>query len=153
MKKVIFVGLALGLFLAGPNKIWAQQRDSLAELDYRKLRLYHFLKENNSPLQAYTDDFVEAADVWQIDWRLLPAISGLESGYGKRLVPGSHNGYGWAGGYFYFEDWSESIFYVSRKLRTNYYNKGLESPYEIGPVYAPPNSDWGGLVAAIMSKI
>jgi hypothetical protein len=153
MKK-IFVFFAVSiLFLTQPLKVKAEARDPLDGIDYRKLRLYHFLKEKDSPLKTHTDDFIHAADVWDIDWRLLPAITGLESAYGTRLVPNSYNGYGWAGGYFYFEGWDQSIFYVSRKLKNKYYQQGLNTPYKIGSVYAPPNPHWGGLIASIMTEI
>lgn len=153
MKKILVFVIGFILLLLGSTEAIAGQEDSLSEVDYRKLRLYHFLKEKDSPLQGHADDFISAADVWEIDWRLLPAITGLESSYGTRLVPNSYNGYGWAGGYFYFDGWDQSIFYVSRKLKNKYYQQGLDNPYKIGPVYAPPNSHWGSLVASIMSDI
>ncbi len=153
MKKFLVFLLGFTLFLINPAEVLAGYQDPLDGLDYRKLRLYHFLKKKNSPLQAHTDDFIHAADIWEIDWRLLPAISGLESAFGTRLIPGTYNAYGWAGGYFYFQGWDQSIFYVSRKLKNKYYLQGLDNPYEIGSVYAPPNAHWGSLIASIMSEI
>lgn len=128
---------------------WSQS----GEVDYRKIQLFSFLKEKNSPLAPFAADFVDAADLWQIDWRLLPAIAGLESGFGQKMIPGSYNGYGWAGGYFKFSGWRESIYYLSYKLRKNYYDRGLTDPDSIGRVYAPPNPSWGKLVSLIMAQI
>jgi len=122
------------------------------DIDFRSLRLFLTLKQCQSPLTVYYDDFLAAADLWNIDWKLLPAITGLESVFGKRMVTGTHNAYGWAGGYQGFKSWRESIFYVSGKLKKNYYGRGLTDPYKIGPVYAPPNPNWGRLVASIMTK-
>jgi hypothetical protein len=122
-------------------------------IDSRFLLLTSYLRSKNSPLVDYSWEFIKAADKYQIDWRLLPGIVGLESYFGRRMVPDTYNGYGWAGGYYSFSSWEESIDYVSSKLRDNYYNRGLTSPELIGPVYAPPNPNWGGLVLSIMNKI
>lgn len=163
MKKIVFFFIFSGFFFFNPLPIQGQkesissaqlaERKIRAEPDYRCLRLYLFLKENSSPLTQFSGDFINAADVWGIDWRLLPAIAGLESSFGKRMVSETYNAYGWGGGYIKFKNWKQSIDYVSQKLRENYYNRGLTSPALIGPVYAPPNPRWGGLIALIMAKI
>jgi len=142
-----------GQELAGASACLENGADLEGEIDYRKIRLFFFLKKYNSPLSRFAPDFVEAADLWQVDWRLLPAIAGLESYFGKRMVPGTFNAYGWGGGYIKFSSWRGSIFHLNYKLRKNYYNRGLISSQMIGKVYAPPNPNWGNLVASIMKKI
>ena len=165
MKKLITLFLCFGLFLFtalpahGQDVLVAGDSADLAKfsqedcLDYRRLQLYQFLKEEDSLLVNFSDDFIDAADIWGIDWRLVPAIAGLESSFAKRMVPGTYNAYGWAGGYFGFRSWDDSINHVSRKLSENYYSRGLNTPERIGPVYAPPNPNWGNLIASIMKKI
>ena len=123
------------------------------EIDWRQLKLYVFLVKKNSGLARYSSNFIQAADTWGIDWRLLPAIAGLESSFAKRMVPGTYNAYGWGGGYIAFESWPDSINHVSRRLRAIYYDNGLVTPALIGPVYAPPNPRWGSLTASIMKQI
>jgi len=123
------------------------------KIDWRRLRLYVFLKKKDSGLARYSSDFIQAADTWDIDWRLLPAIAGLESSFAKRMIPGTYNAYGWGGGYITFESWPDSIDHVSKRLRTIYYSNGLVTPAQIGPVYAPPNPHWGNLIASIMKQI
>lgn len=125
----------------------------IEEFDYRYLRLISFLRKKDSPLVYYAFDIVNAADMNGIDYRLLVAIAGVESLYGRRMVSESFNAYGWRGGYFFFENWRDSIYYISLKLKSRYYQAGLTDPYLIGRVYAPPNPSWGRSVHWIMREI
>lgn len=134
-------------------QIKTDQNISEEIIDSRHLVLTSYLRSKDSPLADYSWEFIKAADKYQIDWRLIPGIVGLESYFGRRMVPGTHNAYGWAGGYYQFSSWEESIDHVASKLRENYYNRGLTDPELIGPVYAPPNPKWGSLVLSIMNKI
>jgi len=122
-------------------------------IDWRQLKLYAFLKKKDSSLARYSSDFIKAADAWGIDWRLLPAIAGLESCFAHRMVPGTYNAYGWGGGYIAFDSWPDSIEHISKRLREIYYDNGLVTPTQIGPIYAPPNPNWGNLIASIMNRI
>lgn len=122
-------------------------------LDSRFIILGAYLREKNSPLADHVWEFILTSDSYQIDWRLLPAISGLESNYGKRIIPGSFNAYGWGGGYIRFKSWPESIRYLAAQMRERYYNRGLWEPERIGLIYAPPNPSWGKLVRRLMEEI
>jgi hypothetical protein len=122
------------------------------EVDGRVVALRAFLEKHDSPLAPYAADFVASADAYDVDWRLLPAISGVESSFGKRLIPGSHNAYGWGGGYIYFRDWEEGIETVNRSLRRRYLDRGADTVDEIGPIYAEA-SDWASKVKYFMEKI
>lgn len=145
--------LAADIVRAENSAILLSRSEKEDDADWRYLSLYLFLKEYDSPLAKFSDQFIESADIWQIDWRLVPAIAGLESFFGRRMVPETYNAYGWGGGYIGFESWEDSIDHVSRKISQNYYRRGLNDPFKIGPVYAPPNSKWGSLVASIMNNI
>lgn len=129
------------------------------ELDYRAQILRDYLNKFNSPLAQHAQDFIEAADTHDLDWKLVPAIAGVESTFGKH-TPGnslypSYNGWGW-GVYgtqaIYFKSWREGIFTVSEGLRKNYLNKGLTNPYTINPVYAASKS-WGRNVDYFMKDL
>ncbi len=119
----------------------------------RFLELLSYLNRQNSPLADYSWFFIRQADFWGVDWRLLPAISGIESSFGRVMISGSHNAYGWGGGHIEFANWRESIDWVNWGLRTGYYDRGLVSPRDIGPVWAPPSTHWGRSVALIMTQI
>lgn len=108
--------------------------------DYRVKILKKYLTYYNSPLSDNAEDFVYYADKYNLDWRLVAAISGVESTYGKQIPPSSYNGWGW-GVYgtnvIRFASWKEGIQIVSQGLRQRYMNEwGGEDIYEIGSMYA-----------------
>ncbi len=105
----------------------------------------------SSPLVDHADDFVATADKYDVDWRLLPSISGAESTFGKQCVPGTYNAYGWGQGYIYFDSWEDGIETVIGSLRKNYIDKGAETVYEIGPIYAEA-THWSSRVTYFMNK-
>jgi hypothetical protein len=121
--------------------------------DFRVDNLRNYLESQRSPLAEYSEDFVAYADEYDLDYRLVPAITGVESTFGKRIPAGSYNAYGWANGGFYFDSWQGSIEHVSASLRTKYIDKGAETISKIGRRYAPPSSTWSGKVKFFMEKI
>lgn len=123
------------------------------DIDYRLVRLAFFFHQKDSPLTPFSWEFIKAADFWGVDWRLLPAIAGVESNFGKRIIPGSFNAYGWAGGQWRFTSWPDSIWEVTKKLRLLYYDRGLIRPTDIGRVYAPANPSWGKAVEQIILRL
>jgi len=126
---------------------------STAENDLRSQVLKTFLEKRQSPLADYADTFIQVADKYELDWKLVPAISGLESAFAKRYVQGTYNAYGWGGGYIYFDSWEDSIETVSAALKDKYINRGALTVNQIGRIYAPPNPAWGSLVIHIMTDI
>lgn len=129
--------------------------------DIRVTVLRAYLAKKNSPLVAHAEDFVEAADTYDVDWKLVPAISGVESSFGQ-FIPGGHelgytsyNGWGW-GVYgtqsLKFKSWREGIFTVTEGLKTNYINKGLTTPIAMNHVYAA-SPTWGVKVAFFIEDL
>lgn len=121
--------------------------------DYRVEVLRKYFGSYNSPLTDYAGDFVKLADKYNLDWRLVPAITGVESTFGKRIPVNSYNAYGWTNGAYHFSSWEESIEVVSKALREKYYDRGAINIYQIARRYAPPSSTWAGKVKSIMKKI
>jgi hypothetical protein len=69
-------------------------QDSVARGDDPRLqKLQKFFAKWDCPLQYSAADFLIAADVNQLDWRLLPSISFLESSGGKNYK--NNNVFGW----------------------------------------------------------
>ncbi len=131
------------------QKVDSKQMDKNAKI------LADYLASYNSPLQYSAQDFIDAAKEYNLDWKLVVAISGVESTFGK-FIPGGYNGWGW-GAYdayhaVYFYSWREAIFAVSKGLRENYINKGLTEPYAINRAYAV-SPYWGGKVAYFMNDL
>jgi len=158
---LIFIYLIKRLYL--PMPVWASETAGnsavLAEtassqtVDIRPRQLQDFLDYYDSPMATYSGYLVQMADKYGIDWRLVPAISGIESTFGKNIPFGSYNAYGWNGGNARFDSWEESIEEVSKKLKEKYYSRGLNTPFKIAPVYCPPSKVWAGKVAFFMEKI
>jgi len=123
------------------------------QVDKRIIKLEKFLESYNSPLAKYADKFVEAADKYGLDWKLVPAITGVESTFGKQIPVNSYNAYGWANGAFHFESWEQSIDLVSKTLKEKYIDRGLDTPYKMGPIYAPPSKTWTYKVVLFMNKL
>lgn len=125
----------------------------IQKTDSRKEILRNYLVNKKSPLADYASVFIEAADKYNLDWRLVPAITGLESSFGKRIPINSYNAYGWANGDYHFDSWETSIYIVTKALREKYINRGVVSINQIGRVYAPPSSTWSRKVKYFMKDI
>ncbi len=109
-----------------------------------------FFEKRNSPLAKYAEEFVYAANEYGIDYRLVAAISIVESS-GGLINFRPYNAWGW--GKSGFKNWKDGIWSVSKGLG-NYYAKGLDTPYEIGRVYCPPSSsEWARKVSSLMKQV
>lgn len=95
-------------------------------------------------LEPYSFYMVEIADKYGIDYRLIPAIAMKESGGGNKARTDSHNAWGFENGRTNFESWESAIDTVGKTLKERYVAKGLTTPEQIMPVYAPPQVLTGG---------
>lgn len=122
--------------------------------DARVVILKNYFAKFNSPLEDSATHFVEAADKYQVDWKLVAAISGVESTFGKR-IPGGYNGWGW-GVYgdqaLGFKSWKDGIYTVTEGLKKNYIDKGLTEPLTMNRIYAA-SPTWGVKVNYFMGEI
>ena len=117
-----------------------------------------YLHQFNSPLEDEAQTFVREADKNNIDWKLVVAIAGTESTFGKHIPGGSYNAWGW--GVFtgaqdgvHFTDWKDGIVQVSQGLRKNYIDRGATNIYDIGWIYAANGISWGDHVNFFMQQI
>lgn len=109
-----------------------------------------YLSKRNSPLAQYANEFVDAANHFNIDYRLVAAISIIESGGGKHNFK-PYNAWGW--GKYGFENWTDGIWSVSEGL-SKYYDKGLDTPSKISKSYCPPTASvWASKVNYVMNQI
>lgn len=111
-------------------------RSLVLERSKKRAAIRSVLQKYRSPLLAETDAFLNACETYEIDCYLLPSIAGLESSFGKALLPGSHNPFGWGGGHIRFDSWSDGFHAVAKGLRTRYMDRGAETIEQIGPIYA-----------------
>jgi hypothetical protein len=129
--------------VAASNGADAQITTSInAEKINRHRILTEFFKKYKSPLIEHVDTFVAVADKYNMDYRLLPAISCTESTCGKFLIPGSYNPFGW-GIYgknaIHFKDYDEAIETVAAGIHKGYISKGLHTVEQIERIYTPPS--------------
>jgi len=166
--KYLFILISIIFFLLiKPGEIYASRNasGSSASLqstlpikgeDSRVKILESFLNKYSSPLAPFASDFVKTADNYDLDWRLVASISGVESTFGKHVPYNSYNGWGWGiygKNVIYFSSWEEGIETVSRGLRENYINKWkATNTYEIGRIYAA-SPRWASNVNYFIEKI
>lgn len=110
--------------------------------DARSAIVAGFFQSYKSPLADYAQIFIQVADQYTLDFRLLPAIAMQESNGAKIMPNNSFNpfGYGIYGGkVLRFESFEEAIERVGRGLRTDYLDHGLKNPEQIMAKYTPPS--------------
>jgi len=167
-----FVGIFLFMvILAFPTKVEAKglfgrkedekRINALHEITYTHVDrvevLKEFLEKYDSPLVGEAGAFVEIADEKGLDYRLLPAISCMESTCGRFLIPGTYNAWGWGiygNNVISFTSWREGIETVGEGIAKNYAGRGLDTPEKMAPVYTPPNHvNWKNGVRFFMNQM
>lgn len=134
--------------------------EKIDKADARVKIVEDFFKDYNSLLSDYSHQFIDTADKYRIDWRLLPSIAMQESNGGKRVISSSYNpfGYGiYTNSAIKFSSWEEGIDRVGRALRQDYLDQGLKTPTQIMTKYTPPSLAKGGTwaigVSSFMSEL
>ncbi len=124
--------------------------------DQRVKILEGFLQEFDSPLAENAQDFIRTADQYNLDWKLVASIAGLESTFGKQIPYNSYNAWGWGvygNNVIRFTSWTQGIETISKGLRERYLKEKIESdPYFIGPTYAA-SPTWAQRVSYFMNKM
>ena len=117
--------------------------------DGRYDKLESFFQSFGCPAPHYVDEYLGAADFNAIDYRLLPAISVLESTCGvyQRL----NNRWGWDSARKGFSSFRAGLQYIARQLSQGRYyrNKSLEEKVRM----YNPNPQYARLLKKLMLKI
>lgn len=165
--KTFWISIIVSIVLSLPISASAVEleSDSAAKLsvhelnrDTRAAKLQSFLTSHNSPLASAADVFVREADEHNLDWRLVTAIAGTESTFGKHIPQGSFNAWGWGiptgtQSGIGFKNWEHGITTVSEGLAKNYFGRGAKTIYDVGRIYAANGISWGNHVLFFMNKI
>ena len=124
-------------------------RDPGPQADERLLKLNKFFADGNCPLRAASADFLEAADRYDLDWRLLPSISVVESSGGK--VFRNNNVLGWDSCHRRFTSVRAGIHAVASRLATStlYRDKELD---DVLATYNP-DPEYVARVKSVMRRI
>ena len=110
-----------GLLSLNPTVILNNEQTKTSEVeqtaqvkDERAIQLDTYFAKWNMPLNGYGAKFVEEADKYNLDWRLLPAIAVAESSGGKYMK--NNNPFGWASCEVAFNDFNHAIEIVAWNL-------------------------------------
>jgi hypothetical protein len=142
---VVFAGL-----MAAPAATPAEGNTTSLPEDTRLVRLQQYFADKACPATRFAQDFIAAADLNSLDWRLLPSIAIVESGGGKAYR--NNNILGWGNGNLRFNSIREGIHEVARMLATSplYRDKTVDG---ILHTFNPEHSDYVPKVKAIMQQI
>jgi len=141
MRRLLCGGVVMFAGMASIPLALAPQASGDPGPDYRNdpriEQLRAFFQKTDCPAQHYADAFLEAADRYDLDWRLLPSLSYVESTGGKAAR--NNNFFGW--GAKAFSSPSAGIHEVGYHLANSvlYRDKDLDdllSTYNPLPEYA-----------------
>lgn len=120
-----------------------------APKDPRIIRLHQFFSRLHCPVRDLSEDFVHAADDNDLDWRLLPSISIIESSGGKAYR--NNNIFGWANGDWPFPTIRAGLHQVAFRLGKSliYRNRSTEEKLKL----YNPDETYPGRVQEVMQMI
>jgi hypothetical protein len=136
-----------------PSGISTKQVHAVTIPDYRSdprlESLRKFFQKAACPALEYASAFLEAADVYELDWRLLPSISYVESTGGKAAP--NNNLFGWDSGRARFPSATAGIHEVGYQLThaERYRDKDVDA---ILATYNP-NTGYAVKVKSVMRQI
>ena len=125
MKKILlFAGMFAGPACMEPHSTVQPRRDY--SRDPRLARLKVYFTRCQCPVGELSADFLIAADINGLDWRLLPSISVVESSGGKNYK--NNNVFGWDSCKQRFPSVRDGIHHVARQLAHSpvYRHKNLD---------------------------
>ena len=154
MKKILSGGLVI---FAGVVSLPLAMSPSMVQrtpshdyrTDPRLSKIRHFFEKFDCPAWKYSAAFLEVADDYELDWRLLPSISFVESTGGKSAP--HNNLFGWDSGNAQFVSPTAGIHQVGYKLSCSrrYRDKELDDVLET----YNPNAEYAAKVKSVMRRI
>lgn len=117
--------------------------------DPRLTSLQRFFEERQCPALAVADVFLNVADAYELDWRLLPSISFVESTGGKQAR--NNNLFGWDSGRAEFASLGAAIREVAFSLANSRLYKGKDLD-ELLETYNP-DAEYARKVKSVMERI
>ena len=145
---VVFAGM-----VSIPIAVAPQHHPASPPADYREDPrsevLRKFFEKQDCPAQNYIEEFLDAADRYELDWRLLPSLAYIESTGGKAMR--NNNYFGWDSGRAQFPSPTAGIHEVGYRLTHSilYRDKDLDG---ILATYNP-DTEYAGKVKAVMQQI
>lgn len=126
-------------------QLWSEMEMAIDEAENRKRQernadLQNYLAGYGSPLASYAGDFIEAGELYGVDYRVVVAIAGREQTFGIAW-PGSSNNF-WGYGGYSWPDVRTAIYEYTRHLSDEYPSLsrgdiyGSASRYAASPTWA-----------------
>lgn len=153
MMKIVSTGFVLAGVVCAPAPIsWVQTARTAPpdfQNDPRLSALRQFFAKADCPALHYSRVFLEAADVYKLDWRLLPSISYVESTGGK--FARNNNLFGWDSGKASFASPVQAIQHVGYRLShsSRYRAKSVDTLL----ASYNPDAEYAAKVKSIMRRI
>lgn len=150
--KLISRGLVLAaglLGVTGTADSDARHPEVAAQKDPRTIRLREYFQRRDCPAVVYAKDFILAADRHNLDWRLLPSLSMVESSGGKALK--NNNIFGYDNCKTRFSSIRAGIYYVAEVLAKSdaYKDKTLDGVLRT----YNPRTEYAPTVKAFMAQL
>jgi hypothetical protein len=145
---VVMAGV-VSLPLGGSHADSAKPAQAEYRNDPRLPTLRTFFEKSQCPAAAFAGTFLEAADANNLDWRLLPSISFVESTGGK--CARNNNLFGWDEGRAAFRSAIESIHAVAFSLA----NSALYKRKDVDGILRTynPSADYAAKVKSVMRRL
>jgi len=125
--------------------------------DARPLLVKQYLERYGSPLVEFSDLIFDVSQKYGIDYRLIVAIAQQESNLCKKSPFNCFNCWGvgiHSRGTMCFDDYPQGIEYMGNYLRTEYLDKGRQTPEEIMAKYCPlSNGSWAFGIRQFMADM
>lgn len=153
-----------GVFFDSDHFIYSfDTKSEIASIvDNRAEKIDAYFSQHDLPLEGFGEKMVAEADLYGLDWRLLPALAMRESTGGKftcKSESGKNNPFGWGSCKIGFDSYDHSIEVLARNLsgnnpKTSHYYDGKDIR-GILETYNPPSvvPKYADQVMKIMSDI
>ena len=145
---VVFAGMVSIPIAVAPQRLPASPTADYRE-DPRADVLKSFFEKQDCPAQHYIEEFLDAADRYELDWRLLPSLAYIESTGGKAAR--NNNFFGWDSGRAQFDSPTAGIHEVGYRLT----HSALYKDKDLDGVLATynPDAEYAYKVKAVMQQI
>jgi hypothetical protein len=145
---LVFAGLVSIPYQVSPHQTFRNPVPEVSH-DPRLPTLRHFFARFECPAEQYSEHFIGAADDFDLDWRLLPSISYVESTGGKWAR--NNNMFGWDSGRAAFSSPTAGIYAVGYRLAKSHLYRGKNLDGVLATYN--PNREYARLVKSVMRQI
>jgi len=113
-------------------------KEPIRPRDPKAIALENYLRRQDSPLHKHSDLIIELSKLYGVDYKMIIAIAGLESGYCEINI-GKNNCWGF--GSYSWPTLETGIREYFRLMNKGYFSKGRNTIQEIAPIYNSANTE------------